>query len=352
MLEVIGSIFSIGGAGLSLMSHIAQGREAIEVRRKLGDMGVILTEVLEDVFYAPDLVTVEGIGGSRSRRPVQDERAIRNFLEKVRDRVGASEIVSSSVVSTPTRMRNALGQLQPGRSVRGNILRRVSDLGGATKPGHRDMVPVFVERGDGSLVGWQEPNVFPDIFGCDFSPASGIWYVGGAPSKPLLDSTRRWGLSEGGVADFLRDLNLYDKKLNPGGTGLFHMYEIDQPQRAGSHDVVIVDHATGLKWQQAGSAEAMTWAGAEPYIKNLNKTAFGGCREWRAPTLQEAASLLEPKREGRGLYISPLFDTQQRGVWTGDRRNRSVGWVVELDLGYCVELDLSSIAYVRAVCSR
>jgi hypothetical protein len=57
----------------------------------------------------------------------------------------------------------------------------------------------------------------------------------------------------------------------------------------------MVDRATGLMWQQAGSAEEMSFAEAGMYVAQLNAgNGFAGYRGWRLPTLEEAMSLIEP----------------------------------------------------------
>ncbi|MBD3305685.1 TIR domain-containing protein, partial [candidate division KSB3 bacterium] len=47
---------------------------------------------------------------------------------------------------------------------------------------------------------------------------------------------------------------------------------------------VVVDHATGLMWQQSGSDKELTYTQAQQYVKGLNQKKFAGYDDWRLPT--------------------------------------------------------------------
>ncbi len=64
---------------------------------------------------------------------------------------------------------------------------------------------------------------------------------------------------------------------------------------------MIIDHATKLMWQQSGSSGGMQWNDTENYIKQLNQEQFAGYSDWRLPTIEELASLIEPKKQSNGL---------------------------------------------------
>jgi hypothetical protein len=82
---------------------------------------------------------------------------------------------------------------------------------------------------------------------------------------------------------------------------------------------VVIDNFTGLMWHQSGSTGlGITWQKAEEWVKKLNRGGYAGFRNWRLPTLEEAASLLKPGKEGSVLYIDPIFDSTQKYIWTGD----------------------------------
>ena len=106
--------------------------------------------------------------------------------------------------------------------------------------------------------------------------------------------------------------NYYDSRLNPDGKGIDQQFQL-QPG-----DSVIFDAATGLTWQQSGSGYGSSYADGEDYLKKINAETYGGYKDWRLPTLEEAMSLMEPERKRR-LYIAEQFDAEQRFILTSDK---------------------------------
>ena len=86
---------------------------------------------------------------------------------------------------------------------------------------------------------------------------------------------------------------------------------------------VVVDNATGLMWMREGSDNYLKWDEAQKWVTRLNQLGYAGYQDWRLPTLEEAASLLEPNKRD-GLYIDPVFSRRQDGCWTGDRMGNSL----------------------------
>jgi hypothetical protein len=84
-------------------------------------------------------------------------------------------------------------------------------------------------------------------------------------------------------------------------------------------DKVVVDNATGLMWHQSGADEYMKWNKAKEWVEDLNsEEGYAGYDDWRLPTLEEAASLLESNKRN-DLYIDPIFSNKQYWIWTGDK---------------------------------
>lgn len=114
---------------------------------------------------------------------------------------------------------------------------------------------------------------------------------------------------------------------------------------------VVYDKATGLMWQQSGSKDNINFGDAKNYIATLNSETFAGYNNWRLPTLEEAKSLLEPKRnETNNLYIDPIFDEMQTWIRTSDQYSASSAWVVLFYYGLCsYDAFYGFNVYVRAV---
>ena len=113
-----------------------------------------------------------------------------------------------------------------------------------------------------------------------------------------------------------------------GYSTINHNYE----KKSINGDSVVIDHATGLMWHQSGSSNYMRWNSARDWIRNLNRIGYAGYKEWRLPTLEEAVSLLEADRKN-DLYIDPIFNNEQWGIWTGDKHGSSGDWSVYFSLG-------------------
>ncbi len=101
-----------------------------------------------------------------------------------------------------------------------------------------------------------------------------------------------------------------DTRGNKDGTGINHTYE----PKTFNGDKVIIDHATGLTWQQTGSGHQITYTGVEPILKNcalinLLVTTIGGL-----PTLEEAMSLMEPRKSASNHVQAVVVDVKERKV--------------------------------------
>jgi serine/threonine-protein kinase len=97
---------------------------------------------------------------------------------------------------------------------------------------------------------------------------------------------------------------------------------------------VVIDNFTGLMWHQSGSTGlGITWQKAGKWVEKLNGGGYAGFRNWRLPTLEEAASLLKSGKEGSVLYIDPIFDSTQKYIWTGDIYKKQDRWFVDLNQG-------------------
>ncbi len=92
----------------------------------------------------------------------------------------------------------------------------------------------------------------------------------------------------------------------------------------------------------------MPFDDAEAYIQQLNAKKFGGYNDWRLPTLEEAMSLMEPKKH-RELHIDRVFDRTQQWIWTADKESAGRAWCVFFNGGSCHHSGVGCDGDVRAV---
>ena len=142
---------------------------------------------------------------------------------------------------------------------------------------------------------------------------------------------------------------------NPEGTGIVHDYQLED---SGS---VVVDHVTGLCWQRSGShhpLELQAGLGSSPtamgYLEELNQKGFGGYRDWRIPTLEEAMSVLEVRKANHrycSLHIDTTFLEHQERIFTADTDDRGWRWYVDYKFGYCSIQPFDGVSYRASWCS-
>lgn len=120
----------------------------------------------------------------------------------------------------------------------------------------------------------------------------------------------------------LTQKGFFDKYWNKAGDfkNNFESKKINQ-------DEIVIDYATGLMWHPSGSLKFVNLEEARDWIAELNKENYAGYSDWRLPTLEEAASLLENSKQ-KNLYIDRAFDRRQWCIWTGDTLSSTLAWVV------------------------
>jgi hypothetical protein len=129
-----------------------------------------------------------------------------------------------------------------------------------------------------------------------------------------------------------------------GHSTINHRYDLEFI----SGDKVVLDSATGLMWHQNGSDEYMKWNKVKDWIGSLNSRGYAGYHDWRLPTLEEAASLLE-SREKNGVFIDSVFSNKQEWIWTGDEYGSDDAWDVRFNLGDVYRRNIASVSSVRPV---
>ncbi len=152
---------------------------------------------------------------------------------------------------------------------------------------------------------------------------------------------------------------------HPGGRmdglprGVAGSYQPNYETRTIGEDKVVIDHASGLIWEQSGSKDIVAAEEAMEHIAKLNARLHAGANDWRLPTVEELASLLRPSENTEGVFASALFDSQKWKLWSSDTRpdgDQRYGLGVDFNLGVISD-DSSAIAsetlrWVRAVRSK
>ena len=162
-------------------------------------------------------------------------------------------------------------------------------------------------------------------------------------AKRLRDQPKK--LSSEEVQAMLAKEGFYDRNWNSDGKGITHQYETKKL----GNGAVVLDHATGLMWQQSGSPNYVTYAAAESYVREKNNERFAGFNDWRLPTLEEAMSLMEREKKNGALFIDPVFDQTQRWIWTSDKSSESSCWVAGFGGGGCGDRLVVNVSFVRLV---
>lgn len=155
-------------------------------------------------------------------------------------------------------------------------------------------------------------------------------------------------LGERDVERAIARLELYDVTRNVEGDfpNQYRLQENDGWE-------VVVDLESGLTWQPAGSEYRMSLAEAEAYVAQLNRQRHAGYGDWRLPTFEELASLIEPQRQAAGLFIHPWFDTDQETCWSADQSSASQHhYYVSFNTGRTILSFDATRAFARAVRSN
>ena len=156
-----------------------------------------------------------------------------------------------------------------------------------------------------------------------------------------------WDLDESNVRETLFKYNFYSTCAGYNGNfcnpdGRFHNLFMD------NGNGTVSDHVTGLMWEKNGSLSVMTWKEAKAYVYQLNLQNFAGYSDWRLPTLEELASLMEDSWKNDDLFIDTFFDKNQRSCWSADTHGTLKAWKANFHLGYIIDAPLTYKNSVRA----
>lgn len=147
------------------------------------------------------------------------------------------------------------------------------------------------------------------------------------PAAPLLRREYK-SLDEGEISKMLAAKKIFDAERNPGGN-FRHRYEIKNV--AGLR--LIFDHATSLAWTRQQNLVKMNLKRSREWIESLNHIEYGGSKNWRLPTVEEAAALLKKNTDDEKLFLDAVFGADIKVIWTGDGFRESESWVVDFQNG-------------------
>lgn len=133
------------------------------------------------------------------------------------------------------------------------------------------------------------------------------------------------------IHDLVEGHNFFDSHFNPDGD--FENHFVDNGNET------VTDLATGLMWQKGGSSKAFgDGTRVKNFMEDLNENRFGGFADWRLPTLEELASLLESKRATGKSFSDPVFSELPSSISSdfadGGKTSSMIPWVVDFENGH------------------
>ena len=135
-------------------------------------------------------------------------------------------------------------------------------------------------------------------------------------------------LDKNNVESMIKQHDFFDNIINDLGN-----FESNYEKLDIGVSPVVIDHKTDLMWYNGESTGKMTFNDAEKWLKNLDKSNYGGYSDWRFPTLEEAASLLRSKKNEKGMHIDPIFSGNSTIIWTNDRFRSNNLWIILFQAG-------------------
>ena len=123
----------------------------------------------------------------------------------------------------------------------------------------------------------------------------------------------------------------------------------DYAQQKAQGVQVVADYATHLMWTQTPE-QPLRWQDASRFIAQLNADRYAGFSDWRLPTVEELASLLETKKTKYGLYVAAFFGDTPRWCWSADLApDAQSAWYVSFNSGGIQQQPIEQTAFVLAV---
>lgn len=107
-----------------------------------------------------------------------------------------------------------------------------------------------------------------------------------------------------------------------------------------------------LVWQRRGAGFPLDWQHAAQYTERLNRIGWQGRDDWRLPTTEELAQILEPVHEGDESPGRQLFDATVHWLWSCDFCTKKQAWMADITENFIERLAKDGSASVCAVSSQ
>ena len=183
------------------------------------------------------------------------------------------------------------------------------------------LISNVLDGGDNDLI---VPRVELDIqedMGQDLLLSSQGSYSGESillPAEPGI-------INDGEIAAILKKWNFFDTEYNPDG-------HFENEFTAAGESSILIDQKTSLMWQRGG-LDIGSSRTIQRGIVELNEQGFAGFRDWRLPTMEEAMSLMDPQKNQKGVYLSPVFSKEQPFIFVAAQRKPGGYWFVDYKQG-------------------
>jgi hypothetical protein len=138
------------------------------------------------------------------------------------------------------------------------------------------------------------------------------------PSEPAI-------INDDEIEGCIKRWDFFDAELN--STGKFDNVLVD-----GGRPETVIDLKTSLMWQRGG-LDIASIRTMQLNITELNLQGFAGFTDWRQPTMEEALSLMEPRKNEKDLYLHPAFSREQPFIFVAAKRKPGGYWFVDYKQG-------------------
>lgn len=138
------------------------------------------------------------------------------------------------------------------------------------------------------------------------------------PAEPRI-------INDGEIAVILKKWNFFDTEYNPDG-------HFENEFAAAGESSILIDQKTSLMWQRSG-LDIGSSRTIQRGIVELNEQGFAGFCDWRLPTMEEAMSLMDPQKNQKGVYLSPVFSKEQPFIFVAAQRKPGGYWFVDYKQG-------------------